>query len=210
MRWLALALTACAVEHPVQLEIDTGAPISCIEPTPDGPRELPLRAFEPEHIDEDVMFVFDFVTTPSFPRCEPSTIAAECAATGCEAVPEARACLRVPRERLAMLTREDLDTVWLSDFVEGMPMLLADGPDGTLVVRLTIVLEGDDSPCPPEGEVATSIEPFDRERLLGCGYSCPVILSEESIIEIDLDPVLDGEVCTDVFVETCAQIGIDP
>ena len=52
-----------------------------------------------------------------------------------------------------------------------------------------------------------------RRVRLGTGvylvpFTRPVVLAEESIVEIDLDPVITGRVCEDVFVQTCASIGL--
>ena len=124
-------------------------------------------------------------------------------------MPEARACLRVPRARIDALDASDLDTLLVSELIDGQPQLLENAPDGTVVVRMTIVLDGAaEDPCPAPGVPLTALPRFDASRLLGCAYSCPVVLAEESIVEIDLDPVITGRVCEDVFVQTCASIGL--
>lgn len=202
----AATLTGCTVEHGVELEIDTSAPISCVDDEGDP---LVARVFRPPHNAQDVLYVFDFVRTPTVPRCRPTTIVDECLVAGCEAIPSARVCLRIPRERIPQLSAEVLDTFVLSDLVEGSPLLASDAPERTVAVRLTVVLDGSaEPPCPPEGGTLDRLPRFDEERLVGCGYSCPVVLEEESVIEIDLDPVVAGAVCGPRYVEQCALVGI--
>lgn len=204
---LALLLGGCAVEHEIALEIDTSSPLECVDRETES--ALIWRALEPAHREEDVLLVFDMVRTPSFPRCRPSTVLDECAVTGCEAVPEARSCVRVPRARLEGLDITSTEELIVSDFIAGEPRILDDAPDGTIVVRLAIVLDGAaEDPCPREGEPLTALPAFDPARLLGCAYSCPVVLIEESIVEIDLDPIRSGRICDDSHVQACAAFGL--
>lgn len=205
---LAFSSGACTVEQPVYLDIDSIAPISCIDSATRRP--LAERVVAPEHRSEDALLVFDFVRTASYPRCRPNVILAECEAEGCAAIPEARRCLRIPRSRIAALTPEDLEDFRLSELVEGTPELLEDAPDGTVMVRMTVVLDGAaTSPCPADGEVLEALPAWDRERLVGCGYSCPIVIGAESVISIDLDPVDGASVCTEGVIRECAGLGLD-
>jgi hypothetical protein len=204
---LALALAGCAVEHEIALELDTSSPLECVDRATAS--VLVARAFQPAHREEDVLLVFDMVRTPSFPRCRPSTVLDECTVTGCDAIPEARSCIRVPRASFEGLDITSTDQLIVSDFVAGQPRILDDAPDGTIVVRVTIVLDGAaEDPCPTEEQPLAALPAFDPARLLGCAYSCPVVLIEESIVEIDLDPIMGGRICDESHVQACASFGL--
>ncbi len=205
---LALVVSGCAVEHPVLLDIDSVAPVSCVDSSSGTP--LVARALAPSLQDEDVLLVFDFLRTPTFPRCQPTALLQSCLMEGCPAVPEARSCLRIPRSRIDAVT-SDIADARLSDLVQGEPRLLDDAPDGTVVVRMTVVLDGAaNTPCPAPDTPFTSLPSWDRTRLLGCGYSCPVVLGAESIVSIDLDPVgAGGRVCDESVVWACANLGLN-
>jgi len=200
---LVIGASACVVDHPVTLGLDTRGPISCVDSATDLP--LVARALEPAFIDEDVLLVFDFVRTSTFPRCRPTEIVEACASGTCTAIPSARTCLRVPRARLAEIDEADLDELRVSDFVDGQPLLLADAPTETVIVRLTVVLDGGDgSPCDATAPLAR----FEPRRLLGCGYSCPVALGSVDAVDIDMDAVVGTRPCDENVVRVCAGLGL--
>lgn len=200
---LVASLVACATENPVVVRLDTWGPLSCVDSRTDSP--LVARAIAPAHRDEDVLLVFDFVRTPSFPRCREATILAECEETGCAAIPEARSCLRVPRSVIDELDASDLEDLRISDLIAGQPLLLPDAPRETVIVRLAIGLEGDGpTPC----DDPTALAQFDERLLLGCGYSCPVVLDHADEVEVDLDAVVGARACDETVVNRCARLGL--
>ncbi|MDQ3038135.1 MAG: hypothetical protein M3Y87_37430 [Myxococcota bacterium] len=201
----ATVIGGCVVTEPVYLHIDTAAPLACNDPA-----GVPLyrRALAPEHRARDVLLVFDFLRTIDRGTCSPTELVADCEALGCAALPEHRACLRVPRASFSDLPAESFDELLLSHFVEGTPQILADGPEGVVLPRITILLADDAAaPCPsdaPTGELL----PFDPDLLLGCGYACPVTLEGSSRIDLDFDPVTAGAVCGFEVVQACANLGL--
>jgi hypothetical protein len=217
---IASALGAgCKVRHPVVLDIDSLSPISCVHSTlvtPAGdPLPLAARVVAPEHASEDVLLVFDFFRASDFPRCSAHRIALHCAVPGnCIPVPGARACVRVGRERISAVLAElgpdpmaTFDSLSLSEFVEGSPQILGDAPEGPVIVRMVPVLDGAAvSPCPAPGDRFSALPDFDPSRVFGCGYSCPVVLEEASVVEIDFDNTFDGRVCTEEHVAICAGV----
>lgn len=206
---LAPFVVGCAIEDPVYLDLSSRYPLACVE---DDVPHLPmvLRAFRPEHRDEDVFYVFDVIRTEGdvAARCPALRLRDHCETHGCTAIPEARVCLRIPRARIEAIAAErDPDTITVGSFVEGTPEILADAPDGEVVVRLAIVLAGDDgtTPCDVPGTTPS----FAPDQLLGCGYSCPTLLGgEPSVVPIDLDPLTAGVACNAAFVEECTALGL--
>jgi hypothetical protein len=152
--------------------------------------------------------VVDFLRLGGFPSCRPTPLSEWCNANGCPPITEARRCFPLefpgavegcPGERA-----EPCRLARAIDNLGGAP-ILDDAPDESVVIRAVAVAESCD-------EVAAGGSTFARERLMGCSYSCPVVLDEvEGEIFLDLESGLQPcspnvEVCaTDQLLRSRAQ-----
>jgi hypothetical protein len=198
-----LAGVGCTIEEPIDLDLSSRFPIACEE----SPGVLlASRAFRAPHDADDVEYVFDVVRTgaEADPRCLALRIAEHCAEFGCEAIPELRRCVRIPRATIERVVEEAagrLETLSPAHFLEGSPRILDDVPDEPAAIRLTIAL------APPGVSACDGAgAPIAEELLLGCGYTCPAVLGGARMVSVDLDPI--AETCDLRFVSACAEIGL--
>ena len=199
----ALVLGGCTVRHPIELDISSPNPFSCVDL---AGRELVERVGVARR---DVLYVFDFVRAPTYPSCRVASILEECASDGCRAVAADRVCVRIPWERIVELSARGA-IEGPADLIEGAPIVTSDAPDEPVIVRLTAqVAPADEADDPCRALEDGSLPRFDPMLLIGCGYSCPTVLdAEPSRIEVDLDPALDGMRCGIGVVAICANLGI--
>lgn len=206
---IVLLCAGCALEDPIYLDLSSRYPLACVEAPGPSPVPVVLRAFSAEHRDEDVLYVFDVIRTGGeiAARCPALRLRAHCAEHSCEAIPEARRCVRIPRARIEQVVASTAaEEITVGSFIEGMPELLTDAPEGPLIVRLSIVLSGEGrNPC----DVPERLDRFDSSLLLGCGYTCPTLLTgEPPILSIDFDPLTAGVACTAAVLEECTGLGL--
>ena len=204
---VCIGLTACAAQHEVELDLTSRRALSCVED--DGSAQLVVaRAQTPLNRDRDLVYVFDFVTMSGFPRCGAGSIADFCTGDSCALRAPTRRCVRIPREQVELVLRthpESLPTP--IDFVptEALGALLVDAPDGALLIRLVATMEDASLLCD-----GAPLHRFDPALLLGCAYSCPVVLDDaREPVAIDLDPSF-GSTCTFREVVACAQFLLPP
>ena len=198
----ALLLGACAVDNPVRLDLSDPDPLRCVD---DESRPLVERALA--RPDDDVWYVFDLVRTATPDRmCDPLAIASGCGgSSACEVLPEERRCVRAARAHVEEVVRaRGLEDLSPADFLEpGEVALWQDAPDGAILVRLALQLDGGfGDPCASPGLTAPR-----RELLLGCAFSCPQNLrGTTSTIEVGIPRTIVG--CDLSFVVPCATLGV--
>jgi hypothetical protein len=202
-----LLLAGCAAHHEVELDLTSRRPLACIE----GDRSTDLvvgRTQTAANRSRDLVYVFDFVTMTGFPRCGAGSIADFCTGDACALSVEDRRCVRVPREHLdAVLAAHPGELPTPIEVVpdEALGALLADAPDGPLLIRLVATMEDASGLCD-----GAAIRRFDPDLVVGCAYSCPVVLDDaREPIPLDLDPSF-GPWCTFREVEACAQFLLSP
>lgn len=199
---LSLGLTACSVRNEIELGLEARRPLQCVDTRPATPEFLAERV---TRIDAPVLFVFDVLTLPTFPRCSPGSILDLCEGSGCALAFERRFCVEVPRARVIEIATEvggaanlrPIDLLADHDLA-----LFEDAPDGPVILRLVGTLEEAARVCPEAG--ASGPQPFDLERVLGCAYSCPATLDDvRGRIDLDFDGSFGTCTLTDVIA--CAN-----
>lgn len=200
-RWLPLPLLAFAacrgeVVHGVTLQFGTSeeeAPLGfqCRE----GLRSIALDGCTPgDPARFEAQIVIDFVRTGGLPQCRPQSLLDWCEETsGCEPLADLRWC-----ETVAFDVPGGCDALDELRFADVMPhsTVLDDAPDEPVIVRAVLTTE----PCDAFAEAGAG---YDRDAILGCVYSCPVVLRTVDVVELDLDS-LDGT-CGRVDLDVCAN-----
>jgi hypothetical protein len=202
MLGLTLLTVACAPTHEVELDLTSRRPLACVEG--DGTAELVVaRTMTTENRARDLVYVFDFITLTGFPRCGAGSIADFCSAGACVLSAPTRRCIHIPRAHLdSVVAASPGELPAPIDVVpdEALGALLTDAPDGPLLIRLVATMEDASALCD-----GAPLALFDPDLVLGCAYSCPVVLDEaREPIAVDLDPSF-GATCTFRDVEACAQ-----
>ncbi len=119
--------------------------------------------------------VVDFVRLGGVPGCRTGQLIKWCATHECRPLSSSRACVptTVPAITTGMM-REELRAALLSAFrLTGENGVIGDAPDEFVIVRVVGSLESCSQLMPPMG---TELPAFDKTKLLGCAYSCPVLL----------------------------------
>jgi hypothetical protein len=137
--------------------------------------------------------VIDFVRLGGLPGCRSGQLIHWCADHDCAVIPEHRVCLPAPLPDITGLPRPEAR----EQIREALRNLSGDtvasqAPDDFVIVRATATLQPCDELLASGGAVPTMKE----EELVGCAYSCPVLLNA---IE---DDVYLG---FDTLTEQCAQ-----
>jgi hypothetical protein len=182
---LFVALPGCQDEHRVKLELGGGGSISqgflCRTDTALPGLSAGDFLFERGHdlITGDVRFSLVVEVTSLgdvLPGCLPEEILGVCRADG--ACPRAaRFCAPLsvagPRgKRLAMMTEPEAMAfvAQLGAALEALPPIFRDAPDGPVVVRAVASTDSCDQ--------LAEVDRFEVDGLMGCAYSCPVVLDE--------------------------------
>jgi hypothetical protein len=135
--------------------------------------------------------VFDFIELQGVPGCRTGQLIEWCKTRNCIPRPETRTCVSVTFEQPAATRaalRAQLSTAMKQ--VRGHEAS-ADAPDDFVLVRVVGTTES----CDAVLGRATS-EPLDPSKLVGCAYSCPVLLDR---VETAVYLGFDG------FVDNCSQ-----
>ena len=137
--------------------------------------------------------VVDYVLLGGVPHCRPVQLAEWCKAHPCPLDLKGRYCTSIvlPNDGTS-----PVDAVTHAiDKVSGT-VVSRNAPDGYVLVRAVLSAESCD-------ELTTGAD-FDRSRLVGCVYSCPVLLSSvDGDLLLDLDAANAN--CEDA-VDACAEI----
>jgi hypothetical protein len=130
------------------------------------------------------------------PGCLPTELTAFCEDHCCRHLNSARVCLTLTLPTPPPVGPVELAN-WVSNTLQGQT-ITRDAPGGLVVIRVTVTTQ----PC---GELATGpgpATPLDDQRVVGCAYSCPVVLDAiQGEVLLDL-PVL-GDQCAPT-VRRCA------
>lgn len=181
------ALASCDAErHQVDVVLGAGPDglhgFTCREDDTDRP--LFLRVVE----SGTASMVFDFVDLGGVPGCRSTQLVDWCRTHECRTVE--RRCIDIPPPAsLAELPQAVLDAI------DGVA-LTGDAPDGPVLLRAVATAAAcDDVPA---------LDPVPRATLVGCAYSCPVVLDQvEDPVLLDLD--VFGDRCQQA-VEVCASL----
>ncbi|MCU0695736.1 MAG: hypothetical protein MUC96_04295 [Myxococcaceae bacterium] len=136
--------------------------------------------------------VFDFVRLGGVPGCRTGQLVKWCSTRECKPLRQARAC--VPGVTLPtvtpMMKREDLRAAVLSALKQVRSTgVLDDAPDEFVIVRAVGTLQSCEALTAKPEDV--ELPGFDKAELLGCAYSCPVLLDR-----VDQDVYLGFETLT--------------
>ncbi|MFT3712175.1 MAG: hypothetical protein QM817_31410 [Archangium sp.] len=132
--------------------------------------------------------VIDFIRLGGVPGCRTGQLMKWCGSHDCSAIQQTRSCVEVklPGPNAA---REELRTQLLGAIREsGGFQALADAPDEFVIVRVVGTAQSCDSLL-PSGDAP--LPAFDKSQLVGCAYSCPVLLDK-----VDQDVYLGFETLT--------------
>lgn len=142
--------------------------------------------------DGAASLVFDFIELKGVPGCRTGQLVEWCKTRDCIPRAETRTCAPITFEQPVADTRAALRAQLRAAMrtVRGHEAS-DDAPDDFVLVRVV----GTTEPCDAVMARATSV-PFDASKLLGCAYSCPVLLDR---VETSVFLGFDG------FVENCSQ-----
>jgi hypothetical protein len=144
--------------------------------------------------------VVDFIRLGGLPGCRSGQVVRWCVDHPCAPIAEHRACIEVQFPQVGGLSRSQLRQA-IQDSLRQMngTLLSGDAPNEFVLVRVV----GTAQAC---GEVERrgdgTLPPFDEDKLVGCAYSCPVLLDS-----LEGDLFLGFETLTDVCeqgVRVCA------
>jgi hypothetical protein len=142
--------------------------------------------------DTPASLVIDFVTLGGVPGCRTGQMISWCRTHTCKPIGNKRECVSVklpgPNDN-----RLELRTA-LNDAIRKSGARVSDTPDEFVLVRVV----GTTQSCDDLEKVNENGDPaeFDKSLLLGCAYSCPVLLDQ-----IEQDVYLGFE----TFQDTCEQ-----
>jgi hypothetical protein len=204
MTVLLLALAGCSVQRQVSLTFGSDGEgldgFMCRDSTG---QFLLDRAKEGDGGVRGSALVFDFVRLGGVPGCRTGQLVKWCATHECRPLKSTRACVPANLPTVAsMMPREQLRAAVLAALRQGGNAgVLADAPDEFVIVRVVGTLQSCDALAlqGPDAELPA----FEKSQLLGCAYSCPVLLDR-----VDQDVYLGFETLTGVCeqgVRTCSD-----
>ncbi|MCA3012643.1 MAG: hypothetical protein INH41_09625 [Myxococcaceae bacterium] len=202
--WLVVALAACTVQRQVSLTFGAEGEgldgFMCRDPQ----GQLLLdRARDGDGGVQAAALVFDFVRLGGVPGCRTGQLVKWCASRECRPLRQTRACVPVTLPVAApMMKREALRGAILEALRRaGSTGVLDDAPDEFVIVRAVGTLESCEALTPKPADV--DLPAFDSGALLGCAYSCPVLLDR-----VEQDVYLGFETLTaqcEQGVRTCSD-----
>ncbi|MDP2269696.1 MAG: hypothetical protein Q8K32_03125 [Archangium sp.] len=134
---------------------------------------VPLLARLPA--DGRASLVVDFIRLGGVPGCRSGQLVKWCASHKCEAIQSTRSCLEVTLPQPGG-DREEFRKKLLDALRAAGPyQALADAPDEFVLVRVVGTTQACDSVLPAGGD---ALPLFDKSKLVGCAYSCPVLLEK--------------------------------
>ena len=150
--------------------------------------------------DGHASLVVDFVRLGGVPGCRTGQLIKWCSTHECVPIQSTRSCVDVTLPAPGA-PREELRASLLASLrASGAKEALADAPDEFVIVRVV----GTTQACETLLPVASAELPaFDKSLLVGCAYSCPVLLDK-----VEQDLYLGFETLTGVCeqgVRTCSD-----
>jgi hypothetical protein len=126
-----------------------------------------------------VSFVVDFISTGGTPHCDPGSILQWCDSHDCSAIPGTRRCLSAA---LPGVDESNAEAAVSQALASQSGVVTSSAPGEPLLVRVTATaLPCDQVPTEPVAGACAA-------ELVGCAFSCPVVLSGYSgQVELDLD-----------------------
>lgn len=173
---LLVAVTACSVQRNVSLTFGSeGEGLDGFMCRDQAGQFLLDRAKDSDGGVRPGSLVVDFVRLGGVPGCRTGQLMKWCSTHECKPLRHTRACVPVTLPTSNMAKREDLRAALLGAIKQaGNTGVLDDAPDEFVIVRVVGSLEACSALTPaPE---ATALPDFDKAQLLGCAYSCPVLL----------------------------------
>jgi hypothetical protein len=201
---LLLVFSACTVQREVALTFGPeGEGLDGFMCRPPGGPFLVERARQPDGGVRPGALVFDFVRLGGVPGCRTGQLIKWCATHECKPLRSTRACVPITLPALPpVMTREDLRQPLLSAMKQiGNSGVLNDAPDEFVIVRVVGSLQSCEALTP--GADAAELPAFDKNELIGCAYSCPVLLDR-----VEQDVYLGFETLTGLCeqgVRTCSD-----
>lgn len=142
--------------------------------------------------DGKTSLVIDFVKLGGVPGCRTGQLMKWCSAHDCSAIGGKRSCVTVNLPPPSM-AREELRAALLNALRAGDPFqATADAPDEFVLVRVV----GTTQSCDEVAPGGDALPAFDKSKLVGCAYSCPVLFDK-----VEQDVYLGFETLT----TTCEQ-----
>ncbi len=125
--------------------------------------------------DGRASLVVDFIRLGGVPGCRTGQLVKWCATHRCEAIESTRSCIEVTLPRPGG-DREEFRKKLLDALrAAGPRQALADAPDEFVLVRVVGTTQACDSVLPAGRD---GLPLFDKSMLVGCAYSCPVLLEK--------------------------------
>ncbi len=134
--------------------------------------------------------VVDYLRLGGVPHCRPREIGDWCTKHTCPTIPETRVCIPITVPTTNPHPVQDLYQA--INALQGR-VVTSSAPDEYVLVRLVATSEE----CDQLGGA------FDTRRLAGCLYSCPVLLSADGDVLLDLDPT---DINCESTVDVCATL----
>lgn len=135
--------------------------------------EVPLLSRLPP--DGRASLVVDFVRLGGVPGCRTGQLMKWCTTHECVPIQSTRTCLDATLP-LPGAPREELRAALLTAMRSlGSPETSADAPDEFVLVRVVGTTQGCDTLLPAG---ADPLPAFDKSKLVGCAYSCPVLFDK--------------------------------
>jgi hypothetical protein len=137
------------------------------------------RLVEPDGGVGPTSLVVDFVRLGGVPGCRTGQLVKWCAAHDCRPIEGARACVEVELPvSVPSAQREDLRAALLEALkTVDATRLTSDAPDEFVLVRVVGSAQRCEALLPPAAS-GPALQAFDAARLVGCAYSCPVLLGK--------------------------------
>lgn len=201
---LLLTFSTCTVQREVALTFGPeGEGLDGFMCRPPGGPFLVERARQPDGGVRPGALVFDFVRLGGVPGCRTGQLIKWCETHECKPLRSTRACVPIALPVLPpVMSREDLRQPLLSAMKQiSNSGVLDDAPDEFVIVRVVGSLQSCEALTPAAD--APELPAFDKNELIGCAYSCPVLLDR-----VEQDVYLGFETLTGLCeqgVRTCSD-----
>lgn len=201
---LLVVLGACSVQKEVALTFGSDGEGLDGFMCKDSTGALLLERAKQDGGTAQASLVFDFVRLGGVPGCRTGQLVKWCSSHECRPLATTRACLPATLPTITTgMPREALRQALLDSFRSAREQgVLNDAPDEFVIVRVVGSLEPCDRLLPAMG---AELPAFDKSQLIGCAYSCPVLLDR---VEAGQDVYLGFETLTGVCeqgVRTCSD-----
>lgn len=174
----AFALSACTQTRSVSMTFGADGEgldgFLCKDPSG---KFLLDRLQQPDGGTSPTSLVVDFVRLGGVPGCRTGQLMKWCSTHDCVPMKTTRSCVQVGfPANPEMLPRETLRKLVLAALkIMGTTDVIADAPDEFVLVRVVGTAQGCDALLP---DASGELPAFDKEQLVGCAYSCPVLFDK--------------------------------